>query len=96
MKNKKYLKLYIFSIQITIANIFQTGYAISTGNFAEANPLGYNWFRILLIFLIYLSLSMVFFIDTKSYKCAFLIGIIWSTILGFICFTHDFIVINII
>ena len=95
MKNKNYLILYIISIGINTINIIQTGHALSTGMFIELNPLGYNWFRIFLLFLLYLFLSTVFFVDTKSYKNVFSIGMVYVIYLGFVCFVHDFIVINI-
>ena len=93
MKNKNYMVLYLISIGIVIINIIQTGLVLSIG-FIELNPLGYNWFRFLLVFLFYLFMSIPFFIKDKDYKRAFLIGIIFIMFVGFGVFIHDFIIIN--
>ena len=92
--NKHYLVLYLIFIGISIANLIQTGLALSTGMFIELNPLGYNWRVFLFYFLVCLYMLIPFFITNRGYKRAFLILIICMIFVSFGFFIHDFIVIK--
>lgn len=93
LQNKFYITLYLISIGITITNVIQSGLAIATGMFIELNPIGYNWLLFLLIIVFYLFMLTSLFIKDRGYKRIFLIGIIYTILIGFGCFVHDFILI---
>lgn len=93
LQNKCYIMLYLISIGITITNIIQTGLALSTGMFIVLNPIGYNWLLFLLIIIFYLFMLTSLFIKDRGYKIIFLIGIIYTVLIGFGCFIHNFILI---
>ena len=94
MKKKNYLILYLISIGISINNNIQTGLALSTRRFIELNPLGHNWFTILLTILFYIFLLIPFFIKDEDYKSVFSFGIIYIIFLGSGVFIHDIMIIK--
>jgi len=87
--------LYLISIGITITNIIQSGLTLATRMFIELNPIGYGWHTIIFMILFYLWMSIPFFIKDRGYKGAFFLGIIYTIFIGFGCFVHDFMIINI-